>query len=328
MNHVSDVVQDLLREQLVSRRMRLQAALAHPGSTEHLHHLLGEVDAALGRLDHGAYGRCETCGDPIEADRLIADPLLRYCLDHLTPGEHQALQRDLDLAAKIQRGLLPDRALAHPGWDFAYEYHPAGPVSGDYCDVMTRPDGGAYFLLGDVAGKGVAASMLMTQLHGMFRSLVHMNLPLATLIERASTIFCDSTLPSHYATLTGVQAWPDGTVEACNAGHLPLLLIAPAGVSRFDSNSLPIGMFCSARYDTTRVHLDPGDTLVAFTDGLSDAEDEHGAEFGIDRIEAACQALAGEPPTHLASSLVVSARRFEARAAQADDITVLVVRRA
>ena len=325
---MSDIVQSLLRDQLVSRRGRLAAALTHPHATANLHSLLGEVDAALGRLERGDFGLCESCGDPIEPDRLIADPLLRFCLDHLTPDEQQALQRDLDLAARIQRGLLPAPSLELAGWQFAYEYHPAGIVSGDYCDVMPGPSGDTYFLLGDVAGKGVAASMLMTQLHGMFRSLVPMGLALAALVERASSIFCDSTLPSHYATLASVRASPTGDIEVCNAGHLPLMLVRPQGVTRIESNSLPIGMFCSARYETTLVRLAPGDVLVAFTDGLSEVEDADGGDLGLDRLEQQCAALGAEPPARVAAGLIAAARRFGGGAPQADDMTVLAIARA
>jgi phosphoserine phosphatase RsbU/P len=325
---MSDIVQDHLRGQLVSRRVRLQTALAQPGATDQLHSLLGEVDAALDRLERGNYGLCDACGDPIEPDRLMADPLLRLCLDHLTLAEQQALQRDLDLAARIQRGLLPASSQVVPGWRFAYEYHPAGIVSGDYCDVMPGPSGDSYFLLGDVAGKGVAASMLMTQLHGMFRSLVPMGLGLGGLVERASTIFCDSTLPSHYATLASVRASATGSIEVCNAGHLPLMLVQPQGVTRIGSNSLPIGMFCSTRYETTLATLAPGDVLVAFTDGLSEAEDAEGSDLGLDRLEARCAELAKEPPARVAAGLIDAVRRFAGDSPQADDMTVLVIARA
>lgn len=323
---MSDVVQDLLREQLVSRRVRLESALARPGATAHVHNLLGEVDAALSRLEQGGYGLCEACGDPIEPGRLMADPLLRFCLDHLTPAEQAALQRDLDLAARIQRGLLPDPSLAVSGWHFAYEYHPAGAVSGDYCDVVRGPAGDTYFLLGDVAGKGVAASMLMTQLHGMFRSLIPIALKLDGLVGRASAIFCDSTLPSHYATLASIRATAAGEVEICNAGHLPLLLVQQGKITRIGSNSLPIGMFCSTRYDTTVARLAPGDVLVGYTDGLSEAEDASGCEFGLDRLEAHVAALANEAPPRIARALVEAAQGHGA-APQTDDMTVLVIKR-
>ena len=113
----------------------------------------------------------------IEADRLLCNPLLRFCLDHLSQDEQRALERDLTLAAGIQRTLLPRADWAIDGWQARYHYQPANLVSGDYCDLI-ESDGSFLFLLGDVAGKGVAASMLMSNLHGTFRTLAGQHLPL------------------------------------------------------------------------------------------------------------------------------------------------------
>ena len=95
---------------------------------------------------------------------------MRYCLDHLTQTERAELQRDLDLASEVQRNLLPQNGLCAGDWETSYHYAPLGAVSGDYCDLIPT-DGQLFFVLGDVSGKGVAASMLMAQLHALFRSL-------------------------------------------------------------------------------------------------------------------------------------------------------------
>src|ERR1700731_4107933 len=149
--------QTYLRTELEQRRERLHEALHSPAADASLSELLKAVDTALGRLDQGTFGLCETCHSGIEAERLLADPLVRFCLDHLTSAEQRALESDLALAALIQRGLLPKPGLAPAGWDVRYHYQPAGMVSGDYCDLF-ETDGGLLFMLGDVSGKGVAAS--------------------------------------------------------------------------------------------------------------------------------------------------------------------------
>src|SRR5512139_3124960 len=110
------------RDQLEDRRRRLHRAVSEVGSRPDLDHLLGEVDRALGRVDEGTYGICETCGDPIESERLVSDPLLRFCLDHLAPHEARALERDLDLAARVQGALLPPRDLLASGWEVHTRY--------------------------------------------------------------------------------------------------------------------------------------------------------------------------------------------------------------
>ncbi len=183
--------QTYLRTELEQRRERLHEALHSSAADASISELLTAVDTALSRIDQGTFGLCETCHDTIEAERLLADPLVRFCLDHLTSAEQRALESDLSLAARIQRALLPKPGLAPDGWDVRYHYQPAGMVSGDYCDLF-ETDGGLLFMLGDVSGKGVAASMLMSHLHATFRSLAEAGLPLDRMVQDANRIFCES----------------------------------------------------------------------------------------------------------------------------------------
>ena len=316
----------LLREQLVGRRNQLVDVMRQPDAAVHLRSLLAEVDSALDRMSQGTFGLCETCHDPIEPGRLLADPLVRLCLDHLTPSQQTRLERDLELAVKIQQGLLPRQPFQAGPWVMAYEYRPAHMVSGDYCDVLPGQHGDWYFLLGDVAGKGVAASMLMTQLHAMFRALVPLGLSLPQLVARASTIFCESTLPTHYATMVTLRAQADGAVEICSAGHLPPVLVRDGRASRIEAGGLPIGMFCGADYATTVVTMTAGDTLALYTDGLSETENAADEEFGLDRIADLCAASAGRGPDAVVSGCLTAVDRFRSGPA-ADDITMMVIAR-
>src|SRR5262249_35581059 len=208
-----------LHNQLEERKRRLEAAIAVAPQNGGLAGLLRDVDSALERMAKGSYGLCEGCHDTIEQDRLLADPLVRYCLDHLTEPQRDALQRDLDLASEVQRKLLPQAGLRAGDWETSYHYAPVGPVSGDYCDLIPS-DGQLFFALGDVSGKGVAASMLMTQLHALFRSLTSMALPLGQIVTQANRVFCESVLAGQYATLVCGLAKSTGEVEIHNAGHL------------------------------------------------------------------------------------------------------------
>src|SRR5579862_2464193 len=191
------VTDPYLREQLEKRRGVLKSAISSvpiveaPGGTR-LVELLEEVDSAVKRMDEGTYGICDACHETVEKERLLADPLVRLCLDHLTSDEQRALERDLELASSVQRGLLPQTDLQHGDWRVHYQYKPAGMVSGDYCDLIrsANGEGGLVFLVGDVSGKGVAASLLMTHLHAMFRSLTEVGLPLDRLLEMANSVFC------------------------------------------------------------------------------------------------------------------------------------------
>src|SRR4030095_10346492 len=277
-------IEPLLREQLIERHQKLRTASNAFHRPAELTRLLEEVDAALHRMDVGTYGLCEVCHESIEPERLLADPLTRFCLGDLTPREQRALQEDLELASQIQTGLLPPPVQKIDGWEVSYHYQPAGAVSGDYCDLIKGEDQSLHFALGDVSGKGVAASMLMAHLNAMFRTLISINLPLEQMVERVSRVFCERTLPTQYATLVCGRANTSGEVEVCNAGHLPPLLVQEGTVTKIAATGLPIGVFCSESFSVNRVHMNKGDTLFLYTDGLSESLDGAGNEYGAERL--------------------------------------------
>jgi len=313
------------RKQLALRRERLRGA-GGPGA-DGVAALLEEVDAALARLEAGSFGLCETCHDPIEAERLLADPLQRYCLDHLSRGEQQALQRDLELAHRIQRGLLPARDVAHEGFELHYAWLPSGPVSGDYCDVIPGRDGSFSFLLADVSGKGVAASILMGHVHALFRSFAELGLGLGDSLERANRILCEATLPGSYATLVAGRAEAGGRVELFSAGHVAPLLRSAAGVATVEGTGLPLGLFCSARFEPVRVTLAPGDLLLLYSDGLSEARGPADDEYGAARIAEVLARAGGEGAESVVRACVEDVLRFTGGRAPGDDLTLMAVRR-
>ena len=313
-----------LQNQLEERKRRLETAIALAPQKAGLAGLLREVDSALDRMAKGSYGLCEECHLSIEQDRLLSDPLVCYCLDHLTESERAALQRDLDLASHLQRNLLPEKNLRAGVWDTCYHYAPVGPVSGDYCDLIPC-DGQLFFVLGDVSGKGVAASMLMTQLHALFRSLSSMNLPLGQMVAQANRVFCESALAGQYATLVCGQAKPSGEVEIHNAGHLPAIVAGRGGVLRIESTGLPLGMFCELDFSGTRLHLDPGDMMFLYTDGLSEAR-RADDEYGVERVAHLVRQQATRRPAELISTCLDDLRVFTDGPAL-DDLTLLAIQR-
>jgi len=319
--------QAYLRTELEKRRERLHAALHSPAPDPSLQQLLTAVDAALHRVDEGTFGLCEACHDSVEPERLLADPLVQFCLDHLTGTEQRALENDLSLAARIQRALLPNLGLTPKGWDVRFHYQPAGMVSGDYCDLVETNDG-LLFMLGDVSGKGVAASMLMSHLHATFRSLAEAGLSLDRMVEDANRIFCESTLAGQFATLVIGRAAHDGSVEFVSAGHLPLLHIHSDGVAPKDSTGVPLGMFCGARFPVQRLTLAHGDTVFLYTDGLTEARNRLGQEYGLQRIRELTARHTGKTPDALLSECLEDLLNFAEGLRQTDDLTLLVVRRA
>jgi sigma-B regulation protein RsbU (phosphoserine phosphatase) len=318
----------MLREQLLDRRERLQTSIPLIKQNDPLLQLLKEVDLALEKLNSGSYGLCETCREPIERDRLLSDPLTRYCIDHLTADQQRALEQDLDLAWKIQNELLPKPELKLAGWEVSYHYEPLGPVSGDYCDIIPIPDdSGFFFALGDVAGKGVAASMLMSHLHAMFRSLATVGLPFDQLVSRANRVFCESTLPTSFATLICGIATQSGDLEICNAGHCPALLLQSDSVLTLEATGLPIGMFCSGPFPIQKLNVDSGTTLLLYTDGLSEAQNGGHEEYGTQRLGNLTLAHQGLSPRALIAACMRDLNSFRSGAAQTDDLALLVMKR-
>ena len=314
-----------LQSQLEERKRRLEQAIAVTPQNAGLAGLLREVDSALDRMDKGAYGICEECHEPVEQARLITDPLVRYCLDHLTQPQRAALQHDLDLAAEVQRNLLPQPNLRVGGWETSYHYAPFGPVSGDYCDLIPS-DGKLFFVLGDVSGKGVAASMLMTQLHALFRSLTGLGLPLSQIVTQANRVFCESALAGQYATLVCGQAKASGEVEIHNAGHWPAIVVRHDGVLRIESTRLPLGMFLEGEFSATRLQLEAGDTLFLYSDGFLEARGA-GDEYGLDRITRFVHQQAGRLPAELIAACLDDLRAFTDSGPRLDDLTLLAINR-
>jgi sigma-B regulation protein RsbU (phosphoserine phosphatase) len=320
-------IEPLLREQLIDRRHKLEDVASAFHRPAELTRLLKEVDAALHRMDIGVYGLCEVCHEPVETERLIADPLTRFCLGDLTPSEQRALEEDLELASQIQTGLLPLPTQKVDGWDVSYHYEPAGAVSGDYCDLMKGEDQSLHFVLGDVSGKGVAASMLMAHLHAMFRTLISINLPLGQMVERASRVFCESTLPTQYATLVCGRANTSGEVELCNAGHLPPLLVQEGKVTSIAATGLPVGVFCSESFSVNRVQMSKGDTLFLYTDGLSESSDGAGNEYGADRLSRLLNDNRNLSPESIITLCRQELHTFAEGRLPGDDLTLMAIRR-
>jgi sigma-B regulation protein RsbU (phosphoserine phosphatase) len=323
---MATVIDDSLREQLLERRERLQATTSASGVDAELARLLTEVDAALKRMDDGSYGLCEVCHDPVEPERLLADPLVRFCLGDLTAAQQEALEEDLELAVHIQRSLLPPSNVDAGAWKVAYHYEPFGFVGGDYCDLIKTDGGDLYFMLGDVSGKGMAASLLMSNLQAMFHALVPLGLSLDKLMERASRLFCENTLSTHFATLVCGKASETGEVEICNAGHLPPILIRDGECLRLDSTGLPVGMFCDEQFATNHLQLAPGDALLLYTDGVTEMQDLSGTEYGMERLLRSLKECIASRPAELIDSCVSSLSDFRGDGNKADDLTLMAIK--
>ncbi|HBR57865.1 MAG TPA: hypothetical protein DEA22_10430 [Blastocatellia bacterium] len=318
-------IETLLREQLLDRRERLRGAESRFDYDPDFSRLLHEVDTALARIEKGSYGICDVCHEPIEAERLIADPLIRLCLGDMTQKQLNLLEEDLRLAADIQKGLLPKPEFSSEFWEVDFAYQPAGAVSGDYVDLV-KLDGELFFILGDVSGKGLAASILMSNLHAMFRALIPLGLPLSDLMARANHLFCESTLANQYATLICGRINESGEVEFCNAGHLAPVILGAEGFTSLESAGLPLGMFCDSNFVSSGVKLTSGETLLLFTDGATEALDDNGDEFGIQRLMQTMLQNCGNSPSELLTNCIGAVSAFRNGSSRNDDLSMLALK--
>jgi phosphoserine phosphatase RsbU/P len=319
--------QSTIRDQLTDRRRRLENVIVETGPAGDLVRLLREVDSALHRLDGEVFGNCLVCHTPVDDELLASNPLAQYCLCDLSREQQIALQNDLELAAQVQLALLPRQDLRVNGWETHFRYIPAGPVSGDYCDVVPRNGDGLFFAVGDVSGKGVAASLSMARLNALFRTLLDTGAGLREIVERANRFLVESMVASHYATLVCGKADHTGLVEICNAGHCSPLLIRENEVIPFASKGFPVGIFETGPYEVDSFLMTPGDTLLLYTDGLIEARNLRDEEYGTERLRLLLRGLACSSPQILVNACLKDVESFLAGGLRSDDLTLLVLRK-
>jgi len=315
-----------IKEQLAERKELLQDAVKVSPENRNLNKLLNDVDTALIEMDEGSYGICEICNEPIETESLLADPLLKVCLSHLNTVQRRALEDDLEYAGKIQQAMLPEKEIKTDEWEFAHHYRPASIVSGDFCDLIPANDGSHIFILGDVSGKGVSASLMMSSLHALIHSLQSFNLPINEILQKANRLFCESTLSTNYATIVVGRVVPDGTIEMCVAGHNPPLIVKDGKVTPVGATGVPVGLFCSADYDVERFKLNKNDFLFLYTDGLSEASVNE-TEYGTDRIIEHIAELNGKSANEIITHALLKQETFLGNMKLEDDITVAAIRK-
>jgi sigma-B regulation protein RsbU (phosphoserine phosphatase) len=320
---------EIIRNQLLNRQERLRDFIREERKTPQLVQLLQDIDLALERLSDGTYGICEVCHTEIEPHYLKAEPLVKVCLGHLSEEQQRSVERDLQLAAEVQVNLLPAREKQIKGWKLGLHYEPVGPVSGDYCDIVPSPnvEGETYFFFGDVSGKGVAASLLVSHLHAMFRSLVSNELPLARLAERANRLFCESTMSTSFATLVCGKMTSGGDLEICNAGHCYPLVVKNGQIRSIESTGMPLGTHFNAEYQARSMHFVNGDTLFLYTDGLTEARNPNDEEYSEAQLSALVARESRRSPEDLIQVSVQDRKKFRSGAPKSDDLTIMVLRK-
>lgn len=244
--------------------------------------------------------------------------------------ESERLQAEVEIARNVQAQLFPQAVPHIRGLELRGVCMPARMVSGDYYDY--QPAGSRYAIaIGDVAGKGISAALLMSTLHACFR--MHLEdlasgVPVVEVMERINRYLHAATPPEKFATLfVGTYDEASGELVYSNAGHPPPLLIRSGAASPLDVNGMVVGAFPSACYSESRVTLEPGDLLVAFTDGVSEPENAYGEMFGEQRLAEVAAQNRHLPADKLMDAVRDAVIHFTGSQELQDDLTMLVARR-
>ncbi len=198
--------------------------------------------------------------------------------------EKRRMENEMEVAREIQQSLLPHE-FPELSWVSIYGFNePARQVGGDYYDVYMRDNGDLDFAVGDVSGKGVPASLVMSTLQSSFLAEASAHENLAKVCERVNEFLVQRTRPERYATFFAARLQPDGTFVYVNAGHNPPMLLRGDEVHRLTGGGLPLGLFKGRTYELQHDKLESGDLLLVFTDGVTEANDPDENEFGEERL--------------------------------------------
>ena len=248
---------------------------------------------------------------------------------HLESLEQERTLRELELAAAIQRQLLPASIPTPPGFDIAAKSEPSRRLGGDVYDVIATPQG-LFLMLGDVAGKGVPAALMAASLQAAVRILVQSSATLEDLVRKLHAHVLTSTPESKFVTVFLAYLRSSGELEWVSAGHNPVLLIGASGAcSELRALGPPLGLLPDVTYPSSHAALAPGSVLLAYTDGLSEAPapGEDGADFGVEAIAALAVANPGLEMESLVGKLFAAVTAHTGGAPAHDDRTVLAARR-
>jgi serine phosphatase RsbU (regulator of sigma subunit) len=247
----------------------------------------------------------------------------------LEVADRLSLKNDLEIAREIQKAMLPPGRFRAPGADVAGLSRPANTVGGDFYEIQPLGDGRLVAAVGDVAGKGSPAALLMALLLAMMRTLVDERLQPAALLERLNIQVCRQAPGTRFITLFySVFDMTTGELTYVNAGHTtPLVLGSNGTVTRLHHGGVALGMFEASTFETGRVTLGPNDLLAIYSDGITEAESPAGVPFDERGLEDILLTERANNVAAIGSAVVRAVERHTSDVRFADDLTLLLLRR-
>lgn len=237
-------------------------------------------------------------------------------------------RNELEVGRAVQLALLPANNPELPGWEIWLYSRPANDVGGDLLDYLRCDDGRLHLALGDVAGKGLGAALLAAKLQATLRALATDAGSLTEIGSRTNRILCRDGLPNRFATLLYLELRPDdGRVRLLNAGHMPPLHAAATRIETLPPVALPIGIRGEAEFREQTLDIAEGDLLLLYSDGLSEAVNEHGQMFGDDGVRELLGRVRGLPAAGAGAAILEELSRFVGDSRPFDDMSLAVLRR-
>jgi sigma-B regulation protein RsbU (phosphoserine phosphatase) len=242
--------------------------------------------------------------------------------------ERRRLEKELAIAREIQLSFLPKSAPQLPGVDLAGATRPHDEVGGDYYDFIEVGDHRLGLAIADVSGKGIPAALIMAGFRMSLLAEIRNEFAIRAVMRKVNTLLYESTDRGKFVTaFYGVLDWKSGMLTFANAGHNPPLLLRAEGrIESLVEGGLALGILPDARYDDRPVGLRPGDVLLLYTDGVSEAESDTGEQFGRGRLEAALRRLAGLDAQAIVDGMIGTVLEWAGARGQNDDLTLMVVK--
>jgi sigma-B regulation protein RsbU (phosphoserine phosphatase) len=249
----------------------------------------------------------------------------------LETAARERVNRELEIAREVQQHLFPQHCPSIPGLDYCGLCRPAREIGGDYYDFLELPEGKLGLAIGDVAGKGIGAALMMASLEAALRGQAAVVASLTELVERVNKLVYGASSANRYATFFYAEYEPrDRQLLYVNAGHNPPMIVrclnSESRLFRLEAGGPPVGLLLNSRYEQNVFTLEPGDIVVLFTDGISESMNSEDEEWGEERLIEVAKNCDGLPAVEIMNRVMEAAQAFAAGAPQHDDMTVVALR--
>jgi serine phosphatase RsbU (regulator of sigma subunit) len=246
-------------------------------------------------------------------------------------GVNRAIRRDLEGAKEVQQAFFPSATLSIPCLSCETFYQPVRGIGGDYYDLLSLEDGRWGIAIGDVSGKGIGAALIMASLQASLRAqALHPHLDLSALMGDVNRLVYESSPPNFFATLFYAEYKPaTRTLNYVNAGHDAPVVVRPRSgsceVFRLDAASMPVGISTEPQFVSAAFHFEVDDILVAYTDGITEAPNRRGEQWGRRRLEKVLESCCREAPQQIIERILNEVSTFANGQPQQDDVTLVVM---